>query len=253
MTFWIHFLFFLVILEVRAQSTLIQVPIRLGATNIITFEANNLLTDFTNTTRQEATNNQRSGDQYVYSFSNLPSWINNVNGSTISGIPNADTSLTIISVIFAKRGEAQNKQDVVLLPSILTNEEIKKQKINGSQIIDFETAFQYNNINNPINPKSPYNPYNPLNPKGIRYSGLGYDLSYYTLDNPNNPSSTSSIFNLNNPSGIYNPLNPRSPLYLYGKNSLLNPNSSIYNKTLTISNLQQILLNPLDPNSIFYP
>jgi hypothetical protein len=92
-----------------------------------------------------------------------------------------------------------------------------------------------------------------LNPKGIRYSGLGYDLSYYTLNNSNNPSLTSSIFNLNNPSGIYNPQNPRSPLYLYGANSLLNPNSPIYNKTLTISSYHQILLNPLDPNSIFHP
>ena len=105
MTFWIHLLFFLVVLGVVAQSTLYQVPIRLGVTNIITFEANNLLTDFTNTTRQTIRNNERNEDQYIYSFGNLPSWITSVNGSTISGIPNDNISAAIISIAFAKSGE----------------------------------------------------------------------------------------------------------------------------------------------------
>ena len=113
--------------------------------------------------------------------------------------------------------------------------------------------MQYNNINNPINPKSPYNPYNPLNPKGIRFSGLGYDLSYYTSYNLDNPALNSSIFNLNNSAGVFNTNNPRSPVYIYGVNSPLNPNSPIYNKTLFNNNIQGILLNPLDPNSIYHP
>jgi hypothetical protein len=105
MTFLIHFLFFLVIQEIRSQSSIVQVPIRLGVTNIITFEANNLLTDLTNTTKQTTRNNEKNEDPYTYSFSNLPSWIKSINGSTISGMPNANTSSAIISVTFAKRGE----------------------------------------------------------------------------------------------------------------------------------------------------
>ena len=102
MPVWLLALLLLIVQGADNSSSYYQVPIRPGVTNTITFDVTPSSSNYTNSTRQGTTTTLSSSNQYVYSFSGLPSWVTSINGSTISGVPYINSSNYSIVVTFRK-------------------------------------------------------------------------------------------------------------------------------------------------------